>query len=360
MSPAPYRLLRFVFIGIGIIHIVTASLLQLVFSDQFISEKINPITTPYSWWSGYVMTVVLIGIGVTLALRLNWPSYHIFLAGFLIFFGLDHTLSRVFTWIPKAGLSIEVAIAAVTGTLFIYSFMRFAGKHPPAEYGQYFACRKRPGWYKRAVIFFSKDKPFWGLMFPLIVGVMVVSTVAPPPVSGLINIMILFTGLVYFRISFYFAGSENRNRLAWVLWGLITTIGMYIVQLFLWLLYPELLLLRITADIFNKLVICFSFIMCVFFSRGTDARFVVRKTLIYGAIFLAGLFVFGAIEHYVIHMISHALHIQSSILNSCLGAAIALMIRPLHHKVEVWLGKLEKTKELHAPGESRQTTKVSA
>ena len=134
---------------------------------------------------------------------------------------------------------------------------------------------------------------------------------------------------------------------SWLLWGLISIIGLYVVQLFLFIFYADQIILLVIAFFLTSLVICLSFIMSIFFSRSTDARFVVRKTLIYGAILLVGLFIFGAVEHYVIHAISHALHIKDSILNSCFGAAIALTIRPAHHRLEHWLKKLEKKEENH-------------
>lgn len=111
------------------------------------------------------------------------------------------------------------------------------------------------------------------------------------------------------------------------------------------LLYPELRYARLASYILICLVICFSFIMAIFFYGSTDAHIVVRKTIIYSALFLTGLFIFGVLEHFVVHIIGHALHIKNSILNSCLGAAIALLIRPLHNKVEHRLEKWEKKKK---------------
>jgi hypothetical protein len=342
MSPAPYRFLRWLFIGIGIAYVIAISVIQFIYPSRFSGISINPVTTPNMWWHDYILSVLVISIGVMLALRLQKPSYHIFLAAFLVIFGCTYSMYRVWAVAGIDSVIFDVIIGAVAGALFIYSMIRFSGKHSAAEYRQYFLRRKRPEWYKKAVIFFSNDKAFWFIFFPALFGLTLAGTLVPPVIAFIINIVILMVGLVYFRISFFFAGSENRNKLAWLLWGLIVTIGLYLVQLFLAMLYYDLMLLRFIILLLNSLVIVFSFSMSIFFFRSTDARFVVRKTLIYGAIFLAGLFVFGAVEHYVIHTIAHALHIQSSILNSCFGAAIALMIRPLHHKVEHWLGRRGK------------------
>lgn len=339
MTPAWYRFLRLLIISFGIAHLVAVSLAQFVFSEHHITESINPVKTPVMWWHDYIMCVLLMLIGLVLAFRLKQSSYHLFLAGFLICFAASFTVVRAWYLRPPGGAFIEATQGAVTGAIFIYSMMRFAGRHSPEAYGQYFLRRKRPGWYKRAVMFFSKDRPFWFLLFPVIAGFLISSLFIGSVVSAILNVLILIIGLIYFRISFYFAGSENRNRLWWLLWGLTATIVLYLMQFFLWLFYPELKWMALAAYGLTSLVVCLAFIMSIFFFRSTDARFVVRKTVIYGAIFLAGLFVFGAVEHYVIHTIAHALHLQSSILNSCFGAAMALMIRPLHHKVEHWLGR---------------------
>jgi hypothetical protein len=178
-----------------------------------------------------------------------------------------------------------------------------------------------------------------------------------------LNMGILLTGLVYFRISYHFSGPQNQNRLTWLLWGLVGTIALYAVQLFLLLLYPDMVYLRVGVYVLTSLVVCLSFIFFIFFSGSTDARIVMRKTILYSAVFLSGLFLFGAVEHYVIHVLAHALHVQSSFLSSCLGAAIALLARPLHHRVEHWLDHWEEDQKVQAEQGSevpvaRQTTRV--
>ena len=347
MTPARYRIVRLLFITIGVGYFIAISLSQFFYPDQFSSALINATTTPVMWWHDYILSGVLIIVAVVLAFKLAKPSYHLFLAAALIFFSIVASIYRWPDWISGNGYFTLSVLSAFTGALFIYSMMRFAGKHSTAEYGKYFLRRKRLGFYKKVVVFFSQDRPFWLILFPVLSGLMIGGSYLGPDIEFMVNILILIIGLIYFRISFYFAGAENRNRLAWLLWGLIAIIGLYVVQLFLYIFYADQIILLVITLFLTSLVICLSFIMSIFFSRSTDARFVVRKTLIYGAILLVGLFIFGAVEHYVIHAISHALHIKDSILNSCFGAAIALTIRPAHHRLEHWLKKLEKKEENH-------------
>jgi hypothetical protein len=91
------------------------------------------------------------------------------------------------------------------------------------------------------------------------------------------------------------------------------------------------------------LVVTVSFIMTIFFAKATDARLVIKKTILYSILLLTGLLIFGTIEHFLIHILSHALHVESSILNSILGGGVALLLRPLHHKTEHWLNHFNKT-----------------
>jgi hypothetical protein len=166
------------------------------------------------------------------------------------------------------------------------------------------------------------------------------------PLIYILNIVILAVGLIYFRISYHFAGKENQNKLSWLLWGLICTIVLYIVDLFLAFFYPEFLKGRMVVVTMIDWIIYTSFIMAIFFSGSTDAGLIVRKTMLYSMAFLLALFIFGVLEHWVIHSIAHALHIQSSILNSAVGAAVALLIRPIHHQLEHRLSFLQKKSKI--------------
>jgi hypothetical protein len=290
------------------------------------------------------MTIILVVMGVLLAIRLPSLSYHVFLAGFLIFFAHSFAIFQGWWWLPGSAIWMQLANTSVTGALFIYSMMRFSGKHNRDAYRQYFVGRRRPKFYKNIVVFFSQDKPFWLLLFPLLLAGTLGDYYFTHVIGALLNILILVLGLIYFRISYAFSGKENQNRLTWMLWGLIMVIGFYFVELFLFIFYDDLGDVFMAVYLIKLLIICLSFALSIFFFKSTDARFFVRKTLIYGAILLAGLFVFGTIEHFIIHTIAHSLHIQSSLLNSCLGAALALLIRPLHHKVEHWLTQWESKK----------------
>lgn len=345
MNVARYQFLRWLFISVGIIHLVAVGIAYTLYSHTFKSGTLNPITTPFSWWSSLVMTVILIGLGVILAIVLKRPSYHLFLAAFLISFGSTYTYLQAWGWTSDSDLLPSAVHVTVTGALFIYSMLRFAGYRRSEAYQHYFNQHKRPAFYKNIVTFFAKDKPFWFVLVPILLVLSILSRLISSSMVLVLNILILFIGLIYFRISYSFSGKENQGRLAWLLWGLISCIVLYIIGLFLRLLYPDLIYVHLADYILTCLVICFSFIMSIFFSGSTDAHIVVRKTLIYSVLFLTGLFIFGVLEHFVVHIIAHSLHLENSILNSCLGAAIALLIRPLHHKVEHWLEKWEKNKK---------------
>jgi len=345
MSPALYRFLRFLFIGLAIIHL---GAVIVAYARKPIFRSKNLEIASFIWWSDLFMTVAIAAIGSTLAFMLKRTSYHLFLGGALILLAIGYTWTQTWERIIPSTMLAEAILTSTTGVVFIYSMLRFAGKHTTADYYNYFKSHKRPRWYKSLVVLFSKDKAFWFLLFPLFFLLALLSTLISVVISFALNIVILITGLIYFRISYNFSGKENQNRLSWLLWELISVTGLYVVELILWQFYSNLIYLRLSVYILTCLVICFSFIMCIFFSRGTDANIIVRKTLIYSALFLAGLFLFGVLEHLVIHSVAHLLHVKSSILNSCVGAAIALLIRPLHHAVEHRLNQWEKSKKQRA------------
>lgn len=301
------------------------------------------------WFVSIAGSFVILLEGLLLTWGLKEKTDHIYVAIFLCALAFNQTMYHAWAhlniYLFMLAFSISFWLCAST---FIYSFMRFSGRYPAETYLEYFKQKRRPAWYKKFIFYFSTDRHFWLILSPLLffsflVFLFVTIFYNLPVFTIFINLFVLLTGLSYFRITYGLSDMLNRNKLNWMLWGLLASIAIYCVKavvLFFFAKYLTKLDPLLNAPFY--LVVTMSFVMTIFFAKATDARLVIKKTILYSLLLLTGLLVFGTIEHYLIHILSHSLHIESSVLNSILGGCVALALRPLHHKTEHWLNHFNK------------------
>lgn len=335
-----YQLLRSLALFTGLLHIILV-VFNIRYPPNSVYQQFR--VTPV-WYIIFAASLIMIITGLLLAWGLKKRSYHIFFAFFLCLVGSNITL--YFAWAFVSDLWYYIIAAGsfwLSASFFIYSTIRFSGKFSAEAYHNFFKGKRRPHWYKAFVIYFSDGRHFWFMLSPAILLLYCLSYLGSlyiaPALGVVVHLLVFAIGLVYFRITYHLSGHESRNKLAWLLWGLIATISVFCVRLILELFLTKYLtdVLAILLLTLYHLIVCFSIVMTVFFAKATNARLVVKKTILYSILLLSGLLVFGILEHYLIHVMSHVLHVESSILSSVLGGSIALLLRPLHHRVEHWL-----------------------
>ena len=270
-----------------------------------------------------------------IAIKLRKLNEHIFFALFLVNYAFNSWLMIIPTsWI------INALSWSVTAGSFVYAMIKYPGESARSLYEGYFSKKKRPTAFTKAVLFFAEDKHFWLIFFPMMIGLQVAGHFLPGVFFNTLNIVVNICGLIYFRISYTLAGKTDRSRLAWILWGIVAALVVTLVELLINIFYPEAspVIFQVSFAL-TAAIICISVIMAVFFAGFLDTGLVVRGTIVYSAIFLFVVFLFSVIENLIEHHLAAMLHIENDMVSAFLAGFLALLINPLHKKLEHVLPK---------------------
>jgi hypothetical protein len=326
MKTSHYRLLRLAIIIIGLLYSAVSAV--NIFSS--VAEDI-----PLAGWVSLTRGILLMVIGIVIAIKLRHANEHIFFAFFLVNFAFNSWLA----FIPPYP-EIFILSWALTAGSFIYAMITYPGASAAQLYSQYFMMTRHPRLYKNAVLYFITPKHFWLLFFPALITVRTLAFFFVPIMNGPLNMLGILCGLIYFRISYKLAGKSDRNRLAWVLWGVIVSLFLTFIDILIILFYPEApVIITEVITVLYAATICTSLIMAVFFAGFLDSSLVVRRTIVYSAIFLAVIFLFSFIEHYVLYGLSVMLHIEGGMMSAFLAGFLSLLVQPIHKLLEHKLPK---------------------
>jgi hypothetical protein len=323
MKTTSYRALRLAMIGLAIGYSIFFLFKLFSYQKDFSFDDIVFI----------IRGIILILIGLIIAIKLPRSNEHIFFALFLINFALTSWM-----FLFEASWITEAITWAFTGGSFVYAMLKYPGTSAQVLYKSYLANKRLL--YKNSVLFFTDDKKFWLIFFPLLIILRIIGHFTTANFLAALDIVVNIAGLLYFRISYSLAGKSDKSRLAWILWGAVLTLAITIIELLVKIFYPEItpLFFQITFGCATA-TICISIIMGVFFSGFLDTALVLRSTIVYSTMFLVVIFFFSVVENILEHKLSHMLGIENDLINAFLAAFLALAIQPLHKKLEHILPK---------------------
>jgi len=324
MTTTTYRIVRLAIIIMGAAY-------TAIFLSQFIGQTGEALH--FEKWVLLVRGIILMAIGLTIALKLANPNEHIFFAFFLVNFALTSWL-----FLFKPFWALDAITWALTAGSFVYAMIKYPGASAHKLYAEYLENKR--GIYKRPILFFTDDKKFWLTFFPALIIIRALGYLYSDNLSDALNIIVNISGLIYFRISYGLADKTDRSRLAWILWGLITALVVTLIELLIRIFYPEasLVFFQLTFALTSG-TICIAIIMGVFFAGFLDTALVLRGTIVYSVMFLAVIFTFSVIEHYIQHGLAIILGIESDLINAFLAGILALAVQPIHKKLEHILPK---------------------
>ena len=321
MTRTHYRLLR-----------TAVFLLAIAYSAVFLAWALPRSAEDFSFtmWVFLIRGVILMSVGIVITFKLRHTNEHIFFALFLVNFA-----SNSWHVLETPHWTVALLSWSLTAASFVYAMIKYPGPSAHSLYATHFAHRRSPALYKKIVLFFTPDKHFWLIFFPALIAARIVAVFFSDVLSQSLNILVILAGLVYFRVSYRIAGHAGRSRLGWVLWGAVVVLVLTLISVLIGIFYPEappVVWYTITA--LTAATVCISVVMGVFFAGFLDTELVLRSTIVYSAIFLVVVFLFSFIETYILHTVSHLLHIQSEMAGAFLTGLLALIVTPLHNKIE--------------------------
>ncbi len=197
----------------------------------------------------------------------------------------------------------------------------------------------------RPLAWLLKGNRTWLIIFPSAMALLLSGQTA---MVKLYSVFLISLFLLYVAAQHRICNPRQVRLLYWVIWSAVCQFFISLCK-FLLILYHikdggEIAMILTMAGCFTLLM---ATVMIVYFSDMLDAGLILRKTLSYGFLFFIITSAFGSLEHYVIHNISHWLHLNDVYVVSLFAGITGLCVHPLKKKLE-HLSKVIIKKHPHA------------
>lgn len=231
---------------------------------------------------------------------------------------------------------VSIGGTIIVGQLFIFATQQF----PVQIQRQQVAETIKTRWLRNYLGFFLKPRNLWIGMTLILLAISIAEVYLPFLLGVPTSLLILLTGLGYFYISFKVTTGVDHARTLWLFWGL----AMYTITMVLYLVLniystgPDDVVQLLIA-ILSLLILFFSFMMSLFWADTFNTGRFVRRSTVNAILFLLVVFIYNTLEHYVLHWVSHKLHISDAMVSSLLSGVLVLCINPLHHRLTAFLNR---------------------
>ncbi|MHB1278614.1 MAG: hypothetical protein ACYC1Q_09450 [Bacteroidia bacterium] len=220
---------------------------------------------------------------------------------------------------------------SITGVVYIKAFQSFPRQMVKEDALSVFPKNKIVSGYINWAI-----KDYTWIVFPILL----VGCYLLIGSDSLSDLFVLITALLGLYVNFKKSTKEERQKILWLFWGMITFTLIMVIHAIVHFTASELSpLVRLLFNTGLMLVLILSLVMSLFFSNTFDTGILIRRTLVDGFIFIIIVLIYNTVEHYFLHWLSHVLEISDVILSSFLSGIFVLAFSPLHHQL---MGYLEK------------------
>lgn len=228
---------------------------------------------------------------------------------------------------------VHTFASIITGVLFILSMQYFPVKITAAH----IEAVIRPRWLRWYLRVLLRPLNRWTYLIAILTCLVIIEYLEPSLVLG--DLFILVTGFAYLLINYRLTSGISHARILWLFWGLTMYILITAIYMVVYMYSTPSETAQLSLFISFELVLLFSFVMSFFFADAFDTGIFVRKTAVNAVLFLLVVFAYNTLEHYVLHWISHTLHLSNAIISSVASGFIVLCISPLHHRLTHFLNK---------------------
>lgn len=158
---------------------------------------------------------------------------------------------------------------------------------------------------------------------------------------------VLFTVAAYLYINLRKSVSD-RNKVLWLFWGLDLYIIMFILlELFSVFNNQDTTVIEPILSIISVMALLLALSMSFFFFDTFDTGVIVKRTIINSFILICIVFVYNVAEHYLLHWVSHKLHLSDALVASVFSGFLVVSFSPLHHKLMHFFEKRLKSGDPH-------------
>ncbi len=144
---------------------------------------------------------------------------------------------------------------------------------------------------------------------------------------------VLLAGIVFMYTNLKQSDHSEKNKILWILWGMIIYFVVYLISVVLPLEDSETQAVGDVLSIISVIALLGAFTMSIFFFDSFDTGVIVKRTIVNSFIFVLLILVYNTAEHYILHWISHLLHLSDILVSSIFSAILVMIISPLHHRL---------------------------
>lgn len=166
-------------------------------------------------------------------------------------------------------------------------------------------------------------------------------------VGEIVRLIILVNAFLFLLVGYKSAQEKDRDKLLWLFWGLFTYI---LLIIFSWIMdffdvSPPVSLLDSLLSICFSLVLIISWTMSLFFANTFDTGFIVKRTVINGALFIFIVVVYNTLEDFFTDWVAASLGISNSFFSSIISGFLVVLAHPMNERLTKLLNTRIKNSE---------------
>lgn len=229
--------------------------------------------------------------------------------------------------IPVVFDGIAYMVVGATNNLLFYTALFKAFQYFPKPVAREDIIQKIRWKPIRKIILIAHNDRSW-FIFPLIALGLMFTRFQEVLFIALLLVIIAY---LYINLS---KSKSDRNKVLWLFWG----IDVYFAGLLLNILFynfgnGDTEFIRYIVSIASVAALLVALTMSFFFFDSFDTGVIVKRTIINSFTLICIIFVYNVIEHWLLHWVSHRLHLSDALISSVLSGILVMVFSPMHHKL---------------------------
>ncbi|CAM3416408.1 hypothetical protein FLLO111716_08965 [Flavobacterium longum] len=231
---------------------------------------------------------------------------------------------------------IYLAIGIVNNLLFFMALFKTFQYFPKPVTREDIVHKVRWKPFRKLLLLAHHDKSWF--IFPLIPLALMFTPFQEVMLPLLVIVIIAY---LYINLS---KSESDRNKVLWLFWGVTIYFACSILNM-LFYNFPneDVQFISSIFSIISVIALLVALTMSFFFFDSFDTGVIIKRTIINSFMLICIVFVYNVMEHYVLHWVSHQLHVSDALVSSILSGILVMGFSPMHHKLMHFLErKLKK------------------
>lgn len=312
---------------------MVASLVTIAIWIAFFIPFFNSIESPTLYYflqnPGVALYPLFCVFSILIVLRSSASKGALYFSLFLSLLSQNYASQHYLILNPEYQIEIIVTITfVITSIAYFKSLQNFPQEISEKDIDVYFSKIKILGAYLKLWL---KSRMFF--IFSIVIYLLSVIYPNNLIMQASAGSFVLITGLLFLYINYKISTPSSRNKIRWLFWGILCYTFLSIFYSILSNSSTEVHeFVQILFKVLRALSLFISITMSLFFFDTFDTGVLIRRTIVDGILFIAIVFLYNIIEHYLLHLITHKLHISDTLISSILSGFFVLIFSPVHHK----------------------------